>query len=54
MPKKDRAVLEQQLRLALKGEAAETALAGWTPLGNFELQRKRDRIALGLLIGGGP
>lgn len=46
MPKKDRATLEQQLRLAFKGEASETALAGWTPLGNYELQRKRDRIPL--------
>lgn len=46
MPKKDRATLEQQLRVAFKGEASETALAGWTPLGNFELQRKRDRIPL--------
>jgi Ribonuclease G/E len=46
MPKKDRAILEQQMRGAFKGEAAETSLAGWTPLGNFELQRKRDRISL--------
>lgn len=52
MPKKDRAVLEQQLRSAFKGEAAETSLAGWTPLGNFELQRKRDRIALKDLLQG--
>lgn len=51
MPKKDRATLEQQLRVAFKGEASETALAGWTPLGNFELQRKRDRIPL-FLAGG--
>lgn len=52
MPKKDRATLEQQLRSAFRFEAAETALAGWTPLGNFELQRKRDRIALGTLLRG--
>jgi ribonuclease G len=50
MPKKDRAILEQQLRGAFKGEAAETSLAGWTPLGNYELQRKRDRIALSTLM----
>jgi len=50
MPKKDRAVMEQQLRAAFKGEAAETSLAGWTPLGNYELQRKRDRIALSQLL----
>jgi Ribonuclease G/E len=46
MPKKDRAVVEQQLRSAFKSEAAESSLAGWTPLGNYELQRKRDRQRL--------
>ncbi len=46
MPKRDRAVLEQVLRAAFKGESAETSLAGWTPLGLFELVRKRDRFAL--------
>ena len=50
MPKRDRAALDQQLRLAFKGEAAETSLAGWTPLGNFELQRKRDRLPLALIL----
>ncbi|TMV88487.1 ribonuclease G [Thioclava sp. BHET1] len=48
--KRDRQALEQQLRTAFKGEA-ESALAGWTPLGNFELQRKRDRVALASLLG---
>lgn len=52
MPKRDRATLEQQLRVAFKGEAAETSLAGWTPLGNYELQRKRDRIPLRAVLGG--
>ncbi|MFT3689551.1 ribonuclease E/G [Paenirhodobacter sp.] len=52
MPKKDRATLEQQLRVAFKDEAAETSLAGWTPLGNYELVRKRDRAVLSTLIGG--
>jgi Ribonuclease G/E len=52
MPKKDRLVLEQQLRTAFKGEAAETSLAGWTPLGLFELVRKRDRVALTSLLAG--
>lgn len=46
MPKRDRAVLEQVLRAAFKGEAAETSLAGWTPLGLYELVRKRDRLPL--------
>ncbi|KFE35517.1 ribonuclease E/G [Thioclava atlantica] len=51
MPKRDRATLEQQLRRAIKGEA-ETTLAGWTPLGNYEIQRKRDRVALAQLLRG--
>lgn len=46
MPKKDRAVLDQVLRRAFKGEAAETNLAGWTTLGLFEMTRKRDRLPL--------
>ena len=46
MPKKDRATLEQQLRAAFRAEGAETSLAGWTPLGLFELQRKRARQPL--------
>jgi len=52
MPKRDRATLEQQLRVAFKGEAAETSLAGWTPLGLYELVRKRDRVALEVLLEG--
>jgi ribonuclease G len=52
MPKKDRAAVEQQLRQALKGEGAETIVAGWTPLGHLELQRKRDRVPLTLLLQG--
>jgi ribonuclease G len=52
IPKKDRATVEQQLRQAFKGEAAETSLAGWTPLGNFELQRKRDRMPLTEVLRG--
>ena len=47
MPKKDRATLEQVLRAAFKTDAIETALAGWTPLGLYELQRKRERRPLG-------
>ncbi|SNX70267.1 Rne/Rng family ribonuclease [Cereibacter ovatus] len=51
MPKRDRATLEQVLRAAFKGEAAETSLAGWTPLGLFELVRKRDRLPLAEALG---
>jgi len=46
MPKRDRAVLDQVLRAAFKGEAAETSLVGWTTLGLYELVRKRDRLTL--------
>lgn len=48
MPKKDRRQFEQVLRAALKAEGVETVLAGWTPLGHFELQRKRERLPLEL------
>ena len=46
MPKKDRAALEQVLRAAFRADPVETALAGWTPLGLYELQRKRERRPL--------
>jgi len=46
MPKKDRRVLEDALRRAFREDGAEVVLAGWTPLGCFELQKKRDRLAL--------
>ncbi len=45
-PKKERKVLEQVLRAALKADPIETSFAGWTPLGNIELQRKRERRPL--------
>lgn len=45
-PKKDRRQLEQVLRAALKAEGIETAMVGWTQLGLFELQRKRERLPL--------
>lgn len=49
MSKKDRQVFEQVLGAALRADKTDTALVGWTPLGHFELQRKRDRISLALL-----
>ncbi len=48
MPKKDRGQFEQVLRAAFKRDGTETALAGWTPLGHFELQRQRDRLPVTL------
>jgi ribonuclease G len=50
MPKKERAILDQVIRAAFKGEAAETNLAGWTTLGLFEMTRKRDRLPLTELL----
>ncbi|OSP54062.1 ribonuclease E/G [Pseudoruegeria sp. SK021] len=46
MPKKDRRQVEQALRAAFRSDPIETALVGWTPLGHFELQRKRERLPL--------
>jgi Ribonuclease G/E len=47
MPKKDRRPFEDALRGAFKADDIETALVGWTPLGHYELQRKRVRLPLG-------
>ncbi len=46
MPKKDRRGFESTLRAAFRSDPEETILAGWTPLGHFELQRKRGRVPL--------
>ncbi|SLN60402.1 Ribonuclease E [Aquimixticola soesokkakensis] len=46
MPKKERRVFESVLRAALKEDGTETVMAGWTPLGLYELQRKRERLPL--------
>jgi len=46
MPKKDRRQFESALRAAFRGDEVETTMVGWTPLGHYELQRKRARIAL--------
>ncbi|SFO39433.1 ribonuclease, Rne/Rng family [Roseovarius lutimaris] len=46
MPKKDRRQFETSLRAAFRHDSVETTLVGWTPLGHFELQRKRDRLPL--------
>ncbi len=46
MPKKDRRQFEDALRRAFRADGTDTVLAGWTPLGHFELQRKRDRWPL--------
>ncbi len=46
MPKKDRRAFETALRAAFRTDSEETALVGWTPLGHYELQRKRGRVSL--------
>lgn len=50
MAKKDRRIFEDALRAAFRRDEIETVLAGWTPLGHFELQRKRARQPLSELI----
>ena len=46
MGKKDRRAFETALRAAFRKDQTETALVGWTPLGHYELQRKRNRVPL--------
>lgn len=50
-PKKDRRLIEQALRAAFKADAVDTTLVGWTPLGHFELVRKRERLPLSEVLG---
>ena len=51
MPKKDRRAFENALRSAFRADEFETALVGWTPLGHYELQRKRVRLPLKDALG---
>lgn len=46
MPKTQRRTLEEALKKAFRADAIETSLVGWTNLGLFELQRKRERWPL--------
>lgn len=46
MAKKERRRLEDALKRAVRRDGSDIVLAGWTPLGHFELQRKRDRWPL--------
>lgn len=50
VPKRDRATLDQVLRAAFRGESAETTLIGWTAMGLYEINRKRDRIPLTQMV----
>ncbi|MEJ6404034.1 ribonuclease E/G [Yoonia sp. 2307UL14-13] len=48
--KAHRRQVEQSLRAAFKADPIETALVGWTTMGLFELQRKRERAPLPLAL----
>ena len=50
MSKAHRKQVEQSLRAAFKADPIETSLVGWTPMGLFELQRKRERAPLPLQL----
>ena len=50
MAKKDRKTFESALRQALRADPVETSLVGWTPLGHFELTRRRERRPLEELL----
>ncbi len=51
LTRKDRRRIEDALKAAFRRDPVETVLSGWTPLGNFELQRKRERRPLTELTG---
>lgn len=46
IPKRDRKRLEQGLQAAFRADPVESTLVGWTPLGHFEITRKRERLPL--------
>ncbi len=50
--KRERPKIEAALKRALRADPVDTTLAGWTPLGNVELLRKRERRPLAELIRG--
>lgn len=49
MSKAHRKQVEQSLRASFRNDPIETSLVGWTPIGHFELQRKRERVPLSTL-----
>ncbi len=48
--KAHRKKIEETLKSVFRKDQIATTIAGWTPLGNFELQRKRDRKPLSELL----
>jgi Ribonuclease G/E len=51
MPKAQRRMLDQSLAATFRADPVETSLVGWTAMGLFELNRKRERIPTARLIG---
>jgi Ribonuclease G/E len=49
-PKRDRHRIEQSLKAAFRRDPDESVLAGWTPLGLFEIQRKRSRLPISEIL----
>ncbi len=52
MSKAHRKQVEQSLRASFRSDGIETSLVGWTPMGLFELQRKRERLPTLPVIAG--
>lgn len=52
MSKAHRKQVEQSLRASVKADPVETSLVGWTTMGLFEMQRKRERRPLAALLTG--
>lgn len=50
MSKAHRKQVEQSLRAAFRNDPIETSLVGWTQMGLFEAQRKRERLPLAPII----
>jgi Rne/Rng family ribonuclease len=50
LKKPERRRVEDTLKSAFRRDPVETTLAGWTPLGHFELQRKRERRPIAELL----
>lgn len=46
MPKRDRKQLEDAVKKSFRQDGSDVIVAGWTPLGNLEITRKRDRAPL--------
>ncbi|MFV0409957.1 MAG: ribonuclease E/G [Paracoccus sp. (in: a-proteobacteria)] len=53
MSKRERGTLEQELKKAFRSEGADAVLSGWTPMGLFEMTRKRERMPLDRLLENG-